>query len=138
MIAVALIGLAIFLINRPIHGSPDLEPYLISRRASPAELLLRVAGFAGLPVLAITWHRRRGRTGIIAGLLAGATCYGGYILVIDPFLPQYDRDRFPLSFNFLYFSFLGAAHGLLLGLTAWGLGALASFIGTSEAAGKRT
>jgi hypothetical protein len=138
MIAVALIGVALFLITRPIHGHPDLEPNLISWRASPPELLFRVVGFAGLPLLAIAWHRRRGRRGIIAGLLAGTLCYGGYILCIDPYLPHYDLDRFPLSANFLYFCILGATHGLILGLTAWGLAALASIAAVGQPAQRRT
>jgi Na+/proline symporter len=125
MIAVALIGLAVFLISRPIHGRDDLEPYLISRRSSPPELLLRVAGFSGGPLLAIAWNRGRGRRGIIAGLLAGIVCYGGYILCIDPHLPHHDLNRFPLVYNFIFFSILGALHGLILGLAAWALATLA-------------
>lgn len=138
MIAVTLIGLALFLITRPIHGHPDLEPNLMSLRASPPELLLRVAGFAGVPLLAIAWHRRRGRRGIIAGLLAGTLCYGGYILAIDPYLPHYDLDRFPQMVNFIVSSVLGAVHGLSLGLTAWGLTALANIAGAGRAARKQT
>ncbi|MGP0067160.1 MAG: hypothetical protein ACLQGP_26645 [Isosphaeraceae bacterium] len=134
MIAVALAGLAFSLITRPIQGRLELEPNLLPPAAGTAELLLRVAGFAGLPLLTIAWHRRRGRRGILAGFLAGIICYGGYILAIDPYLPHYDLDRFPQSFNFLYFSTLGATHGLILGLTAWGLAALASFAGAGRVA----
>lgn len=128
MIAVALVGLALFLITRPIHGRPDLEPDLLPPRASAPELLIRVVGFAGMPLLAIARHRRRGRRGILAGLLAGALCYGGYILAIEPYLPHFDQDRFPLISNFVFFSVLGAAHGLTLGITAWGLAILAKLV----------
>jgi hypothetical protein len=138
MIAVALIGLAVLLVSRPIHGRDDLEPNLISRGASPPELLLRIAGFAGVPLFAIAWHRRRGRRGIIAGLLAGTICYGGYILGIDPYLPHYDLDRFPVMIDFLYFSLLGAAHGLILGLATWGLAALANISGMGRPARRQT
>ena len=138
MIAIASVSLALFLITRPIHGRPELEPNLISYRSGPVELFFRVAGFAGIPLLAIAWNRRRGRRGIMAGLLAGTICYGGYILGIDPFLPQYDMDRFPLMVNFFVFSVMGAAHGLILGLTAWGLAALATFADIGPAARERT
>jgi hypothetical protein len=138
MITVALVGLALFLITRPVHGHPDLEPNLLPRRASPLELLVRVAGFAGLPLFAIAWHRRRGRRGIVAGLVAGILCYGGYILGIDPYLPHYDLDRFPLWVNFLYFSILGAAYGLILGSTAWGLAVLTSFARAGRVARRQT
>ena len=126
MIAVTLVGLALFLITRPIHGRPELEPNLIPYRSGPVELLLRVAGFAGVPLLAIAWDHRRGRRGMMAGMLAGTVCYGGFILGIDPYLPHYDLDRFPVMANFFVFSVLGAAHGLILGLTAWALTALAN------------
>jgi hypothetical protein len=138
MIVIALAGLALSLITRPIHGRPELEPNLMPPAAGTAELLLRVAGFAGLPLFAIAWHRRRGRRGILAGFLAGIICYGGYILAIDPYLPHYDLDRFPQWFNVLYFSTLGAAYGLILGLTAWTLAALASFAGAGRVARRQT
>jgi hypothetical protein len=138
MIAVALVGLALFLITRPVHGRPGLEPNLIPYRPGPGELVLRIAGFAGVPLIAIAWHRRRGRRGILAGFLAGLICYGGYILVIDPYLPHYDLDRFPQWVNFLYFSILGAAHGLILGLTAWSLANLARFARAGRAAWRPT
>jgi hypothetical protein len=138
MIAIALVGLALFLITRPVHGHPDLEPNLLPTRASPLELLLRVAGFAGVPLLAIAWHRRRGRRGVLAGFLAGIICYGGYILAIDRYLPHYDLDRFPQWVNFLYFSILGAAYGLILGVTAWGLATLARLARAGRAARRPT
>jgi hypothetical protein len=67
MIAVAVTSLAVFLVCRPVHGHDDLEPNLISRQASHPELLLRIAGFAGVPPLAIAWYRQRVRRRVIAG-----------------------------------------------------------------------
>jgi hypothetical protein len=124
MIVVGLIGLAVFFISRPIHGRDDLEPHLIRREGSLPENLLRFTWFSGVPLLAIGWHRWRGRRGIIAGFLGGILCYGSYILCIDPYLPHHDLGRFPVLGNFIYFSILGAAHGFILGLAAWGMATL--------------
>ena len=52
MIAVGLIGLAVFLVSRPIHGRDDLESHLIRPDGGLRENLLRFIWFAGVPLLA--------------------------------------------------------------------------------------
>jgi hypothetical protein len=76
MIVAALVGLAFFLITHPIHGRPQLGPNLMSYSSGPAEILLRIAGFTGLPSLATAWYRRRGRRGGITGEQKCATGHG--------------------------------------------------------------
>lgn len=137
MFAVALIGLAVFLIARPIHGRDYMEPHLIRRGGSLLENLLRFTWFAGVPLLTIGWRRRKGRRGVIAGFLSGILCYGSYILCIDPYLPHHDLGRFPLMGNFIYFSILGASHGFILGLAAWSLGLLVRHAAANQPARKQ-
>ena len=92
MIAVALVGLALFLITPPVHGSPELEPNLLSlqpdRGAAPAcrRLCRRAIARHRLasPARPTRHHGRTARR---------HRFYGGYILGIDPYLPHHDLDR---------------------------------------------
>jgi hypothetical protein len=134
MSAVALSALALFLISRPVHGSDGLEPNIFASHMTAPERLIRAIAFGGGPLLAIAWYRRKGRTGIAAGMIAGLLIYGGYIVLIEPFLPHYDHDRFPMGFNLVIFSILGAVYGLILGLATWGLGKIIRLMRTWSAA----
>jgi len=136
MVAVALCGLAFFLVSRPIMVL-GLVPNLIHTPGEGVlEFVSRILTFGFGPLLGVIWQRTSGGRGIIGGLVGGAVIYGGYILLATYLSPRSNPFSFGLAGDFLVFCFVGAANGLTLGVAAWGLTAfpcrLLSKCGTSD------
>jgi hypothetical protein len=118
LIAVAVVSVALWQVTLPVSRHDYLNPKLVLPDAGLAENLPRIGWFAGVPLLAILWSRRRDGQGIVAGSLAGLVSYGVFALIAEP------------SFLFGFFYLKGAIHGLILGFTAWCLTLLVSRFNT--------
>jgi hypothetical protein len=126
---VVLVGLAFFLIARPINLPGVLPPNLIPLKASVPKQLIRFAWFGGIPLLAIACQHRTGRWEIIAGLIAGIVSYGVYVVFLDLCSPQSDPFSLGTIGDTVIFSTVGAFNGLILGVSAWGMDRLARLTG---------
>jgi len=124
MVGTALIGLAAFLITHPVFSPIYLTPQLMPAEPGPRQFLIRGLVFGGMPLLAIAWQRRRGGRALLGGWLVGAVAYGGFVVADSYTMTRPDPFSLGVPADAVVFAVVGAVHGLILGLAAWGLGAV--------------
>jgi hypothetical protein len=127
MVGVALCGLGFLLAARPVAVAGMTPNLTDPPGGGVVEVIVRMLAFGLGPLLGVTWHRRMEGRGIFGGFLAGVVLFGGYSLYLDS---RERRDPFSLGLvgDLIVYCIAGASNGLVLGVAAWGLFAVSSWL----------